>query len=414
MKVKCGSFLTDASGKIGGQVFQHTGSGLMLRSSTYKSHAKSSSQELRRQNFSLITTSWRSLSQSQRNSWLVHSLAGKSGFSLFTSINLLRLANGMSLAVDYTLVTEPTPIIYGTNWSEFFTSPSGTVIFTICHVSDSIILYGTNSPGHIFRSVDSGANFTDLGQFAGQTNIYSIISLGGGIVLAGTGAQGHILRSIDYGATWTDLGRLFSLTQISSLHHVGSGVVLAVGNFGNRILRSTDYGATWSNVGLVSGVTAINCFVNVNSSLIIAGCTGAVCLRSSSDGGLTWSEIDNSPGIGSCRTILKLSTNRLVLFGDPLVSSFTSDNDGVDWSNEFLFENGTTCYAAIAFPDDTLVAGLSNNAYLYRSTDLGVMFSLQLDQSSQQYAYSASVDSTGVALFSFATSAKLYRSLPIT
>ncbi|GAH71549.1 unnamed protein product, partial [marine sediment metagenome] len=94
----------------------------------------------------------------------------------------------------------------------------------LSYLGNGIVLSGTHPTGRIFRSIDYGLTWTDLGRQVAETHIHSLAYLENGIALAGTEPNGKIFRSIDYGLTWTDLGRQVAETHIWSLAYLENGI----------------------------------------------------------------------------------------------------------------------------------------------------------------------------------------------
>lgn len=69
------------------------------------------------------------------------------------------------------------------------------IVATTIYVGNKIVLFG-DSAGHIFRSIDNGQNWTDLGDVTSglALQILTLDYLNNGVVLAGT-VSGHIIRS---------------------------------------------------------------------------------------------------------------------------------------------------------------------------------------------------------------------------
>jgi hypothetical protein len=75
----------------------------------------------------------------------------------------------------------------------------------------------------VWRSIDQGQNWTDLGAVVGV--VYGGAYLGFGIVILTT-TNGHIWRSTDYAQTWTDLGAVAGAGSVASAVYCENGVAL--------------------------------------------------------------------------------------------------------------------------------------------------------------------------------------------
>jgi photosystem II stability/assembly factor-like uncharacterized protein len=82
----------------------------------------------------------------------------------------------------------------------------------------------------------------------GTSTIYSFAYASNGIVLAGTGTSGHLYRSTDYGLTWTNLGLISDAQTISCGTFIGNGVGFIgfnhTGSSAGGLYKTNDYGAT--------------------------------------------------------------------------------------------------------------------------------------------------------------------------
>ena len=67
----------------------------------------------------------------------------------------------------------------------------------------------------------------------------SLAYLGNGIAVAGTYPNGKIFRSVNYGATWSDLGQQGAETYVLSLAYLGNGIAVAGTLPNGKIFRTT-------------------------------------------------------------------------------------------------------------------------------------------------------------------------------
>ncbi len=112
MKQKFGSIIVDGSGKLGGTDIMHNGSSSVMRSRSLPRNRNSSSQHSQRGIFRSIQSSWRNLTQDQRNTWIsaaktrvFHSPKGGefhySGLQLYSHCNMNLLSVGQSTISDF-------------------------------------------------------------------------------------------------------------------------------------------------------------------------------------------------------------------------------------------------------------------------------------------------------------------------
>lgn len=114
--IKFGMMMTDARGKLGGQVFTRTRSGATVRTKVTPTNPRTEAQQLARSILGTVSSAWRGLSEEDRTSW--NSAVGNyekknvfgdrylpSGKNLFTSLNSNLLNVGENV-ID----TAPNPI----------------------------------------------------------------------------------------------------------------------------------------------------------------------------------------------------------------------------------------------------------------------------------------------------------------
>lgn len=109
----------------------------------------------------------------------------------------------------------------------------------------TVLVTDTNSEGgHIYRSVNKGVSFTDLGAVSGDA-LYRFNKVGNGIIV--NGWQGNVYKSIDDGLTWNIVGRLTN-SDLFATEYLGSHRVLQADKDG-AIFRSNNLGEAWEQIG---------------------------------------------------------------------------------------------------------------------------------------------------------------------
>ncbi len=176
---------------------------------------------------------------------------------------------------------------YGATWTPGSSALVAGEIQTrsVCYLGNGIILAGTSAHGHMVRSIDGGANYTDLGRVTTDNMIHCILDAGNGIVIAGTeDSNAHILISLDWGLTWTDLARKTPAGGVSTINNLvvlENGVVLgsyggdAVGRCGiiigtptTGITATAVNGTTTSVTVSAAGILAVGHTILVESEQI--------------------------------------------------------------------------------------------------------------------------------------------------
>lgn len=117
-KIKFGMMMTDARGKLGGQVFSKNRSGAYVRTKVTPVNPRTTFQQANRSLFGSISSVWRSLTDPQRASWdenvemwqttdIFGDIKKPSGKTLFQRLNQGLLSNVVG---SFPLVTAPAPV----------------------------------------------------------------------------------------------------------------------------------------------------------------------------------------------------------------------------------------------------------------------------------------------------------------
>lgn len=142
-----------------------------------------------------------------------------------------------------------------------------------------------SSGGHIYRSVDQGNTWYDLGKVS-ERPLYRFQRTGNGIII--NGWKGSIYKSQNDGISWQEVQHLCD-TPLYATEYLGAHVTLQASEDG-QIFRSTNYGETWQKLDY--STSAADDFVKLG--------TGAVLLTTyrderelhiSLDYGKTWTDI---------------------------------------------------------------------------------------------------------------------------
>lgn len=242
MKVKCGAIVTGISGKLGSQVFQGSKHGLLLRSGAKSTFPPTSAQINRQLFYSQICQAWKMLSSNNRASWFFPSDGDKSGFQLFLSINLTRLASGYFIALSFADAYNPilpTDITQG-NWSQslgsiygFVQADNGNIV--ACGGSGALSQY---APDGTDNWIVTTSGYTSLSCFA-------IIKLASGTILMAGSVAGKVFRSTNHGVSFSEVNTGFSIGIAQSIIVSHTGSALLVGRSSPNIYESTDDGITW-------------------------------------------------------------------------------------------------------------------------------------------------------------------------
>lgn len=264
---------------------------------------------------------------------------------------------------------------------------SGPVLALAVDPADGRQVLAGTSQGDIYRSVDSGLDWTRVRTDPGQgVDTIAYDPFRPGWVLAGLAGAG-VAESSDLGQTWTlDPGSAGRTVRALAFAH---GATYAASDDG--VLVRTAAGPTWSQSGLSGVDLSALAAATINRPLrLVAGADQAISpglpLNTSADGGATWSPAPNPPAgssqvaVLSAGPLLPAKDVRPLLMGtnDAL---FESTDNGVSWQSLSQGRLPTTDFSSAAFvtqhSNRFYVAsdgGVSNAGGLWSTSDSGAHF----------------------------------------
>jgi len=197
-----------------------------------------------------------------------------------------------------------------------------------------IILAATGRDKKIYRTVNSGADWTDEGALSGTYDVESICFISAGIAVAGCD-DGHIWRTTDHGDNWADLGDKGGGHRVDGVESFGGGVVVAVTSDGKTTL-SADSGATWG--GLVDqGGGGYDPIINLGGGIGLIGETADSHIIRTINSGTTWTDLGGL-GINGVHAFCGFGRGIVVCAADkgggsPYATIFRSTDDGASWAD---------------------------------------------------------------------------------
>ncbi|MBI4913247.1 MAG: hypothetical protein HY823_10955 [Acidobacteria bacterium] len=202
----------------------------------------------------------------------------------------------------------------GTTWARGGTLGATTRVKTLLGIPGNIVLVAGNNG--LWRSVDSGLNFTQVTLPSNPSSVWDLLRLANGNLVATTTNPTRILTSTDSGATWTAATLDASVTALASYRIsvaaaasqstavVGIADTNGGGDLAKGLLKSNDGGATWTYVAAASLFNAndagqgwYNQLITVdpnNTQTIFAAAN--LSLYRSTDGGATWTRLSQWMG----------------------------------------------------------------------------------------------------------------------
>ena len=194
----------------------------------------------------------------------------------------------------------------------------GRVVSIACHPTNAAVAYAASASGGIWKTTDSGANWTPLtdgqaslnhGMVALDRNFPDTVYAGTGEYTTGSSGAG-LLRSLDGGATWSLLSSATG-TNCSGLHvtpgtsATAPAAIHVTGISGYR--RSTNGGQSWSS--LISSNCSSLAVDPVNPQRVFVAVYGSG-IRRSTDGGASFMTLSGGlPTSGFSRIVLAIAAS---------------------------------------------------------------------------------------------------------
>ena len=253
-------------------------------------------------------------------------------------------------------------------WQQTNGPYGGTIEALAIKNSNGHFFAGTDGGG-IFRSTDSGSNWTPINTGLTNTQVLSLAINSSGDIFAGT-FGGGVFRSTDNGNVWVDVSTDLTNKYIHALVINSSGDIFA-GAEGGGVFRSRDNGNSWTviNSGLTdTDVRALA--INPNGHIFAGTFDGGGIFRSTNDGN-GWEAVNTGLTYPHIRS-LAINSSGHIFAGTDEAGAFRSTNNGNNWTE---INNNLThleVYALAANPamQDTIFAGTDGGG-VFRSTDNG-------------------------------------------
>ena len=156
--IKFSTLVSGVSGKSNGSVFATGGSGAYFRNNTNKKKVQNSLNSVRKSQFVAVTSYWRNLTELQQQAWNDATVnfpknnrfgdkRNYSGFELFTSVNNIRLQNGLTM-----VVSPPAPVSVPTLGDVDLVTPGNFLFLPNFMLLNSAI--GGNGSPKAFRAIN--------------------------------------------------------------------------------------------------------------------------------------------------------------------------------------------------------------------------------------------------------------------
>lgn len=200
-------------------------------------------------------------------------------------------------------------------------------------IGDSILLAATGEPARIFLTTNGGDTWTEREELAGEVAFLCLAYNQASAFYAGTTPGGEVYKSTDSGYDWSGTTELPGLDKVRSIIVTENGTVLAAGEETgdtSRIFRSTNGGDSWVPVGPY--LDYYYCFLQAENETIYASgakvAPSRPILLKSGDDGVSWSYLPDPPIVPYF--IYEDSYSNLYI-GNSYSTTYKSTNRGTFW-----------------------------------------------------------------------------------
>lgn len=226
------------------------------------------------------------------------------------------------------------------SWRTAANAPKFNRIDDICFTNDSTAFMGQD--GKVYRSVDGGDNWTQIGSLPNNAYIRSIEFLDDSIGYIGTiydavGGVG-LYSTTNGGVSWTRINNSVTggMYGICGLDHKNQ-TIIGVGIYSEpgRFYISRDGGNTWQSKQIIESAALVDCLILDENTFLLAGNSPdgrkALILKST-DGGETWVEVAKSIHNMTYCWKLHIGENGLGLASiEDAPTSFITHDGGSTW-----------------------------------------------------------------------------------
>jgi hypothetical protein len=263
---------------------------------------------------------------------------------------------------------------WGSNWAitSWWDTRGNVIGYTHADIHDLAINPLNNylyccSDGGIFRSVDFGANWTDLTSGIANTQWYRIAGIETNINLLVGGTQDNGSNKWTGTSTMTHVQGADGMDAM--IDHSNSNIMYYSRQYG-ILVKTTNGGVTWSDISPASGPWVTPYIMNPSNSSIIYG--GYYDVYKSTNGGASWTNMGVSGA--SAMAIGTSNTNRI--YSASGSSIWRSDDAAASWVSISAGLAGNSVTSIAVNPDNSLDVFVTVGNYIagqkvYESSDGG-------------------------------------------
>lgn len=392
MRVKLGSIVTEASGKLGGQVIQKCRSGLIMRSNESRCKKQSALQFVQRNIHRLVVTTWSLLLQSDRLSWPSNQLNNLSSFAYYTSINSKRLKAGYYLAKNYNVSAMSEP---PASFIQYNSSLSIGTGYAMLQANNGEVFCFGGSTQAIMKCTDGQDNWSLVYSITAGKSLYWAIKCSSGTMLTGGGVANTVYRSSDNGANWSVITIGGSMSIVYTGIQLSNGVILVAGAGDNRIWASYDDGLTFSLYCTTPRSTAIYRMLQAKDGSLLLAKFLDCCILRSIDNGLNWSVVFDLSATTPPTVFCTMSNDDIIWKTGSTSTWYRSSNYGVSFNSEVYTAPVVSQFVNGIKAKGIDYASSSSSHYLVYSKDAGKTWLNHILLTYQSYSNAFVVTSAG-------------------
>lgn len=285
-----------------------------------------------------------------------------SGFVSSYVVKKVIIANGFSFFSDFSFLSSSSV-------------GSSSSIRSLCCINDNVFLCGLASGSLLYRSTDSGNNFTLLRDFSPDTIVQRIIKIPNGNVYINTYPSGSLYLSIDNGVSFSFLSSVLDSQSLTDLFYCGNGVFLASSGVTDNIYRSSDFGLTWVNLGTLGYNQQKRIFTLCSDGSVIVCVSSIAVILKSFDYFNTYTSHTVYDGSHSLYSVCSLGNSICIGINYSNSLIFRSIDNGISWYPVFLSHVSTRLASILYCGNGLVFLTAQTPGRILFSFDFGVSFS---------------------------------------
>jgi photosystem II stability/assembly factor-like uncharacterized protein len=271
----------------------------------------------------------------------------------------------------------------GMNWNDGAGIGAGDDLLSLSFSGSTIVAVGKN--GRVVRSLDVGVNWTEENPAAGPDLNRAVATFIDNSIVVAVGKKDGtaftVFRSTDSGDNWTQLGNPNVPTSggknLNAVAFSGDiGVAVGDKNGGNfTFLRTIDKGLNWTQINLAGGNDLYAVSFVTPLDVVAVGKAGVAAY--SSDAGATWTKVAPDPSAANLNYIT-FSGNNVVAAGTQSggFNLIYSQDKGATWNTATVNGGAANNINALA-SSSSIMAAVGNGGTILESTDGGANWNAQ-------------------------------------